>query len=148
LELAQLVANRVEEASRPLREEVASFKLLLARVGVSLESTEACSSGGQDLAIMQASFPLSSAEQKSSVVEVTPELHELCVDSSVVPELLKLGNDEVMPPSVEEVKHVVPFGDGATKSEMLATGPGGVVAREVCDFLATLAATYHASAVD
>jgi hypothetical protein len=67
LELAQLVANRVEEASRPLREEVASLKLLLARVGVPLEPTEVCSSGGQDLAIVQTSLPLSSVEQKSSV---------------------------------------------------------------------------------
>jgi hypothetical protein len=127
---------------------VPSLKLLLAHVGVSLESTEACSSGGQDLAIMQASFPLSSAEQKSSVVEVTPELHELCVDSSVVPELLKLGSDEVMPPSVEEVRHVVPFDVGVAKSGLQATVSGGVIAREVCDFLATLAATFPASAVD
>lgn len=42
LELAQLVAD--------LREEVASLKLLLARVGDSLEPTEACASGGQELA--------------------------------------------------------------------------------------------------
>jgi hypothetical protein len=46
LELTQLVALRVEEASRPLREEVASPKLLFARVCHSLEPMEACSSGG------------------------------------------------------------------------------------------------------
>jgi hypothetical protein len=143
-----LVANRVEEASRPLREEVASLKLLLTQVGVSLEPMEACSSGGQELAIVEAPFPLSSAEQKSSVVKITPELHELCGDSSVVPELLKLGGGKVMPPSIDEVRHVVPFGVGVAKSSLLATVPGGVVAREVCDFLATLAATYPGSAVD
>jgi hypothetical protein len=125
---------------------VASLKLLLTQVGVSLEPMEACSSGGQELAIVEALFPLSSAEQKSSVV--TPELHELCGDSSVVPELLKLGGGKVMPPSVDEVRHVVPFGVGVAKSSLLATVPGGVVAREVCDFLATLAATYPGSAVD
>ena len=69
MELAQLVANRVEEASRPLREEVASLKLLLARVVDALEPAEACSSGGQELPAVHASFPLGSAEQKSSVVE-------------------------------------------------------------------------------
>jgi hypothetical protein len=50
MELAQLVAIHVEEVSRPLREEVASLKLLLARVGVSLEPTEACSTSGHDVA--------------------------------------------------------------------------------------------------
>ncbi|KAK1646404.1 hypothetical protein QYE76_064209 [Lolium multiflorum] len=69
MEVDQLVANRVEEAARPLRDEVASLKLLLARVGASLEPTEACSSGGQELGTVQASFPLGSADQKSSVVE-------------------------------------------------------------------------------
>jgi hypothetical protein len=68
------------------------------------------------------------------------------VDSSVVPELLKLGGGEVVPPSIEEVRDVVPFGDGAAKSGLLA--PGGVVAREVCDFLATLAAAYPGFPVD
>jgi hypothetical protein len=62
MELLQLVDVRVEEASRPLREEVAALKLLLARVGDSLE-------GGLGLTPMQASFPLDSSEQKSSVVE-------------------------------------------------------------------------------
>jgi hypothetical protein len=69
LELAQLVAHRVEEASRPLREGVESLKLLLAQVGVSLELTKAFSSGGQELATVDP-FPLSTAEQKSSVVEI------------------------------------------------------------------------------
>jgi hypothetical protein len=40
--------------------------------------------------------------------------------------------------SPESGKHVVPSGDV----------PGAVVAREVCDFLATLVAAYPGSAVD
>jgi hypothetical protein len=142
-----LVANRVEEASRPLREEVASLKLLLARVGVTSEPMEVCSSGGQELATVQASFLVSSAE-KSSMVEITLKLHELCAESCVVPELLELGGADVMPPPVKEVMHVVPIDVGVAKSDLLATVPGGVVAREVYDFLATFAATYPGSAVD
>jgi hypothetical protein len=69
MELTQLVATRVEEATRPLREEVASLKLLLAHVGDSLEPTEACSSGGHELATVQVSLALGSVEEKSSVVE-------------------------------------------------------------------------------
>ena len=64
------VLQLVEEASRPLREEVAALKLVLARVGDSLESTEACTSGGLGIApTEEASLPLDSIEQKSSVVE-------------------------------------------------------------------------------
>jgi hypothetical protein len=164
MELAQLVANRVEEASRPLREEVANLKLLLARVGVSFETTEACSSGGQELATVEALFPLGSTEPKSSVVEVTPELHELCGDSSVVPGLLELSGGVAMPPSIEEAfgfdksgvvdvdapisresnMHVIPIGDEVAESGV----QGAVVAREVCDFLATLVAAYPGSAVN
>lgn len=150
VELAQLVANHVEEMSRPLREEMASLKLLLARVGVPLEPMGSCS--------MQASFPLGSAELKSSVVEITLELHELCGESFVVAQLLELSGGVVMPPSVEEVRfdspeisivtsllsqalgfeksgvvdvvvplllvfnmHVVPIGDVVAKSVLLAT---------------------------
>jgi hypothetical protein len=64
MELLHLVDVRVEEASRPLREEVAALKLLLARVGESSELT-----GGLGLAPVQALLPLDSTEQKSSVVE-------------------------------------------------------------------------------
>jgi hypothetical protein len=49
MELLQLVDVHVEEACRPLREEVATLKLLLARVGDSLERTKACTSGGPGL---------------------------------------------------------------------------------------------------
>jgi hypothetical protein len=64
MELLQLVDARVEEPSRPFREEVVALKLLLARVGDSLELT-----GGLGHAPVQASFPLDSTEQKSTVVE-------------------------------------------------------------------------------
>jgi hypothetical protein len=49
MELLQLVDVRVEEATRFLREEAASLKLLLARVGDSLEPTEAYNSGSVEL---------------------------------------------------------------------------------------------------
>jgi hypothetical protein len=55
--------------SRPLREEVAALKLLLARFGDSLDQSEACTSSGLGLAPVQASFPLDSIEENSSVVE-------------------------------------------------------------------------------
>jgi hypothetical protein len=65
MELLQLVDVRVEEASRPLCEEVAALKLLLAHVGESSELR------GMGLDPMQASLPLDSTEQKveESVVE-------------------------------------------------------------------------------
>jgi hypothetical protein len=69
MELLQLVDVRVEEACRPLREEVATLKLLLARVGDSLEPSKACTSDGLGLTPAQASFPHDSTEQKSSMVE-------------------------------------------------------------------------------
>jgi hypothetical protein len=46
MELLQLFDICVEEASRLLCEEVANLKLLLARIGDSLESLEACPRGG------------------------------------------------------------------------------------------------------
>jgi hypothetical protein len=69
MELLQLVDIRVEEATRPLREEVAMLKLLLAHVGDSLEPVETCTSDGMELASAQASFLFDSIEQKSYVVE-------------------------------------------------------------------------------
>jgi hypothetical protein len=69
LELLQLVDVRVEEASRPLREELAALNLLLARAGDSSEPMKACTSCGPELASAQALFPHDSAVQKSSVVE-------------------------------------------------------------------------------
>jgi hypothetical protein len=84
----------------------------------------------------------------SLAAEIKPELHEFYGDSSVVPEVLELGGGEVIPPTVEEVRHVVPIGVGLSKSDLLATVLGGVVTRGVCDFLTTLAATYPGFAVD
>jgi hypothetical protein len=69
VELLQLVDVRVEAASHPLREELATLKLLLARVGDSSEPTKACNYGGPELAPVQVSFLHDSTEQKSSVVE-------------------------------------------------------------------------------
>jgi hypothetical protein len=68
-QLLQLVDIRMEEASRPLRDEVAALKLLLAHVGDSLEPTEACTFGDLGLAPAQASLLLDSTEHKSSMVE-------------------------------------------------------------------------------
>jgi hypothetical protein len=50
MELLQLVVVRVEEVSRPLREEVATLKLLLASVSVPLELAEECTPGDPGLA--------------------------------------------------------------------------------------------------
>jgi hypothetical protein len=69
MELLQLVDVRVEEASRPLREEVANLKLLLACIGDSLESLVACTRGDLGLVSTQASLPLYSTNLKSPVVE-------------------------------------------------------------------------------
>jgi hypothetical protein len=64
MELLQLVDVRVEEASRPLREEVAALKLLLACAGVSVEPTEACPS-----VCLGHTKPTASVALDSSVVE-------------------------------------------------------------------------------
>lgn len=40
-----------------------------------------------------------------------------------------------------------PFGDGVAMPGLLPTAPGAIVAREVCDFLATLATAYPGSTV-
>jgi hypothetical protein len=48
--------------------------------------------------------------------------------------------------SSEFEKHGVSLGDGVAKSDLFATAPGIVIAREVCGFLATLAAAYPGSA--
>jgi hypothetical protein len=69
MELLQLVDVHVEEASRPLREDVAALKLLLSRIGDSLDLLEACTSSGLGLAPVQALFPLVSIEENLSVVE-------------------------------------------------------------------------------
>jgi hypothetical protein len=62
MELLQLVDVRVEEASRPLREELSTLNLLLARVGDSSELTKASTSGGPVLTPVQVPFPHESTE--------------------------------------------------------------------------------------
>jgi hypothetical protein len=69
MEILKLVNVHIEEASRPLREEVANFKLLLACLGDSLESLKACTRGGLGLISMPASLPLDSTNPKLSMVE-------------------------------------------------------------------------------
>jgi hypothetical protein len=141
---------------------VARLKLLLAPVGVSLEQMEACSYGGQELATMQASPPLGFAEQMSSAVEekhlyscfspcgsldqssqtlVSATYENERIDGILAPILqITLGvgfekssvvDDAV---SLSHLSLEVPIG---------ATVSGAVVAREVCDFLASLVAAYN-----
>jgi hypothetical protein len=55
--------------------------------------------------------------------------------------------DVAVSPSPESGRQVVLIGDGVTKSGLLPTVAGAVVAREVCDFLATLVVAYPRSAV-
>jgi hypothetical protein len=161
---------------------VARLKLLLARIGVSLEPTEACSSGGQELATMQDSVPLDSAMQKSFVVDeehlyssfsprgspcqspqlvvpapsmskgidgildpmlqITPELHELCEDSSVVLPLV-LGSLKALavamtpsPPQSEPCQSLASLDCGG----VLAASSDALFAKELCGLLASLEA--------
>jgi hypothetical protein len=58
LELARLAAHRIEEVSQPLCEEEARLKLLLACITDLLEPTKTYASGGQELALVEASLPL------------------------------------------------------------------------------------------
>jgi hypothetical protein len=101
MELLQLVDVRVEEASRPLREEVANLKLLLAHVTGSLERASGesaeqessvveedcsfgcfsprvrpCSSPHRDVPVAYESEDAD--EIMAPVMEILPELEELC----------------------------------------------------------------------
>jgi hypothetical protein len=173
MELLQLIDVRVEEASRPLREEVATLKLLLARAGDSVEPTEECTSGGLGVAPKRASIPLESTLQNSSVVEedhlygcisprgspcqspqpkvsptfesegidgisapvlqITPELHELCGESSVVLPL-ELVSFEALVPSPPLLPASLVSGG------VLAHSSEAVFAKELCGLLASLEA--------
>jgi hypothetical protein len=88
MELLQLVDVRVEEASRPLREEVAMLKLQLARVGDSREPTEACTYGcfSPHASLCTLSLPAASMSEATKAVaqdvQIMPEL--ICGESSVV----------------------------------------------------------------
>jgi hypothetical protein len=146
---------RVEEASRPLREEVAALKLLFPRVGDSFEPIEACPFDGLGIAKAQAS--VDSSEQKSSVVEeehlygcFSPRSPSPRLDVSAASE--REGMDLIMAKtpdvgksvdadttvslSPESGRHVV------AESGVLTHVPRAFVAREICVFLATLAAAY------
>jgi hypothetical protein len=98
------------------------------------------------------------------VMQITRELHELFGDLSVVFPLVlgsvwasplsrSLGfeKSDVVDAAVsllpESGRHVVRFGGGVAKSGLLADVPKVAVAREVCDFLATLATSYPCFAV-
>jgi hypothetical protein len=100
-ELLQMVVERIEEVSRPLLEEVATIKLLLARVTGSLECTSdesaehessvvgeecifgcfsprgrPCPSSHRDMSVACESMDVD--EITAPVMEIIPELHELC----------------------------------------------------------------------
>ncbi|KAK1612245.1 hypothetical protein QYE76_035918 [Lolium multiflorum] len=78
-----------------------------------------------------------------SIEKVMPDLHE----SSDVPSppCQALGFEKCG--GVGDEVSVIPVDDGVTKSGLLPTVPRAVVAREVCDFLATLAVAFPGSAV-
>ena len=61
MELHRPIADSIEEASRPLREEVAALKLLLARAGDALKPVVACDPGGLGLAPDRKSTRLNSS---------------------------------------------------------------------------------------
>ena len=106
------------------------------------------------------------------VMHIMPELLESCGDVVMPPSVNEARSDSheistlASPPcqalgfersgvvdaaislSPESGRHVVPIGDGVAKSGLLAAVPGAVVAREVCGFLANLAAAYPGSAID
>lgn len=84
MELLQLVADRIEEVSRPLREEVAAFKLLLAHVTDSLERADSFAS-------------CESTEQESCV---------LVDDDAVVEMTLKVGEEAIVGKAPEESTEV------------------------------------------
>lgn len=158
MKLLQLVDVRVEEAFRPLREEMAALKLLLARVGVSLEPAGTCPSYGLGLTNAWASTALDSSVQMSSVVQVVEEEHLYGCFSprgqSSLPDVLAASERETLdlekgggvdaPVSLSpgSGRQVVPIGDGVAESRVLTPMPGAFVAREICIFLATLAAAY------
>jgi hypothetical protein len=89
MELLQLVDVRVEEASSPLREEVAALKLMLARVGDSLEPIEACTYGCFSPRASLSTSSLHAASIEASEVaapdlQIMPVLQGLHGESSVM----------------------------------------------------------------
>ena len=87
-----------------------------------------------------------------SVKEARSDSHEISTLASPPCEALGFERSGVVDVAVslspESSRHVVPIGDGVAKSGLLTAVPGAVVAREVCGFLANLAAAYPGSAID
>jgi hypothetical protein len=105
------------------------------------------------------------------VMQIMPELLELCGGVLSPPSVEEVrpnsheSLDVVSPPcqavafekcgagdaavslSSESGSQVVSIGDGVAMSGPLRTVPGAVVAREVCDFLATLSVAFPGSAI-
>jgi hypothetical protein len=83
-----------------------------------------------------------------SVEEVRPNSHGILVVTSSLSEAFGCDKsgvvDDDAPILPESNMHVVPIGDEVAESGV----QGVVVAREVCNFLATLAAAYPGSTVD
>jgi hypothetical protein len=135
MELLQLVTKHIEEVSRPLLEEVATMKLLLARVARCLERTsgesarqesfvvgEECIFGSFSPRAKPCSLPHHdgpiSCESKvvdetmTPVLEIMPELQELCGEPSPSMSMLHLQEDPLgtstvasTPPPVEPTYH-------------------------------------------
>jgi hypothetical protein len=157
MELLQLVDVRVEEASRPLREEVVALKLLLARVGGSLEPAEACPFDGLGLAKAHASVALGSSEQMSSVIKeehlygcFSPHGPSSLPNESAAPEhggmdmVVTRALDLELSADVDATVLLSPETNGrlVAKSGVLTPVHGAFVAKEICVFLATLGAAY------
>lgn len=77
--------------------------------------------------------------------EAKNDLHEILVVASPLSQALGSEKSDVVEAAVDRL--AAPFGDGVAMSGLLPTAPGAIVAREVCDFLATLATAYPGSAV-
>jgi hypothetical protein len=77
--------------------------------------------------------------------EVRSDLHEISVVASPSSQALDSEKSDVIDAAVDML--VAPFGDGDAMSGSLSTVPGAIVAREVSDFLATLASAYPGSTV-
>jgi hypothetical protein len=156
MELIQLGDVCVEEASRPLREEVAALKLLLTRVSVSLELVGTCPSDGLRLVNPRALAALVSYVQMSSVVQVVEKQHlygyfsprgqsslpDVLASSErkgmymIVAEMLDLekgGNvDAPVSLSPRSGMQVVPVGDGVAEPGVLTPMPGAFIEGDLC----------------
>jgi hypothetical protein len=163
MELLQLVNVHVEEASRPLREEVANLKLLLAHVAGSLEHTpgesveqesyvveEECSFGcfspharpctGPHCDVPVAYESEDTDEIMTPVMEIMPELQELCGKPSPSMSMVELGSLESvavamtsLPPASAEPNFVDTGG-------VLAPNSKALFRKELCDLLVSLEA--------